>query len=124
VIGAPTVVTFSGGALSAALAPTDSAMPSGQYYKVTCAVPKQTVNGHSVGPFCRGRVRNPQASQSGFSGACSVHVAAALAASGAEILSGSVRLAAMAAAAGLMYPPVARRKSRGRCGVAPGTGAP
>ena len=54
VIGAPTVVTFSGGAFTASLAPTDSATPSGQYYKVTCAVPKQTVNGHSVGPFSWG----------------------------------------------------------------------
>jgi hypothetical protein len=36
------------------LAPTDSGTPSGQYYKVTCAVPKQTVNGHSVGPFSWG----------------------------------------------------------------------
>ena len=54
VIGAPTVVTFSGGAFTASLAPTDSGTPSGQYYKVTCAVPKQTVNGHSVGPFSWG----------------------------------------------------------------------
>jgi hypothetical protein len=54
VIGAPTVVTFSGGAFTASLAPTDSATPSGQYYKVTCAVPKQTVSGHSVGPFSWG----------------------------------------------------------------------
>jgi hypothetical protein len=54
VIGAPTVVTFSGGSFSVGLAPTDSGTPSGQYYKVTCAVPKQTVNGHSVGPFSWG----------------------------------------------------------------------
>jgi hypothetical protein len=41
VIGAPTVVTFSGGSFSVGLAPTDSGTPSGQYYKVTCAVPKR-----------------------------------------------------------------------------------
>lgn len=55
VIGAPTVVTFSGGALAAPVAPTDSASPSGtQYYKVTCAVPQQTVNGRLVGPYSWG----------------------------------------------------------------------
>jgi hypothetical protein len=54
VIGAPTVVRFSGGAFTFALAPTDSATPAGQYYKVTCSVPQQTVNGRSVGPFSWG----------------------------------------------------------------------
>ena len=42
VTGAPMVVNFgqtSPGAFSAALAPTDTASPSGQYYKVTCMVP-------------------------------------------------------------------------------------
>lgn len=54
VIGAPTVVKFSGGAFTTALAPTDSATPAGQYYKVTCSVPQQTVNGRLVGPFSWG----------------------------------------------------------------------
>ena len=54
VTGAPMVVSFSGGSFSASLAPTDSATPSGQYYKVTCAVPKQSVGGHAVGPYSWG----------------------------------------------------------------------
>jgi hypothetical protein len=54
VIGAPTVVRFSGGALTVPLVPTDSASPSTQYYKVTCAVPQQTVNGRLVGPYSWG----------------------------------------------------------------------
>jgi len=54
VIGAPTVVRFSGGAFTFALAPTDSATPAGQYYKVTCSVPQQAVNGRSVGPYSWG----------------------------------------------------------------------
>jgi len=54
VIGAPTVVKFSGGALTVPLVPTDSASPSTQYYKVTCAVPQQTVNGRLVGPYSWG----------------------------------------------------------------------
>jgi hypothetical protein len=54
VVGAPVVVKFTAGVFSAALTPTDSATPSGQYYKVTCSVPSQTVNGRSVGPFSWG----------------------------------------------------------------------
>ncbi len=54
VTGAPMVVSFSGGSFSASLAPTDSATPAGQYYKVTCAVPKQSVGGHVVGPYSWG----------------------------------------------------------------------
>jgi hypothetical protein len=50
VVGAPMVVKFSGGAFTAALSPTDSATPSGQYYKVTCGVPQQVVGGRTVGP--------------------------------------------------------------------------
>ena len=54
VTGAPMVVSFSGGSFSASLAPTDSATPAGQYYKVTCAVPKQSVGGHAIGPYSWG----------------------------------------------------------------------
>jgi len=54
VTGAPMVVPFSGGSFSAALAPTDSATPSGQYYRVTCSVPNQTVSGRTVGPYSWG----------------------------------------------------------------------
>ena len=54
VTAAPMVVRFSAGAFTAALAPTDSASPAGQYYKVTCAVPQQTVGGRSVGPYSWG----------------------------------------------------------------------
>ena len=54
VIGAPMTVPFTAGVFSASLAPTDTATPTGQYYKVTCAVPKQTVNGRSVGPYSFG----------------------------------------------------------------------
>jgi len=54
VTGAPMVVPFSGGSFSAALAPTDSATPSGQYYRVTCSVPNQTVSGRAVGAYSWG----------------------------------------------------------------------
>ena len=54
VTGAPMVVPFSGGSFSAALAPTDSATPSGQYYRVTCSVPNQTVSGRAVGQYSWG----------------------------------------------------------------------
>ena len=54
VVAAPTVVRFSGGAFTTALAPTDSATPAGQCYKVTSSVPQQTVNGRSVGPYSWG----------------------------------------------------------------------
>ena len=53
VVGSVTV-QFTGGSFSVSLAPTDSATPSGQYYKVSCAVPKQTVAGHVVGPLSWG----------------------------------------------------------------------
>lgn len=53
-VTSPTTVAFTAGAFSVALAPTDTATPSGQYYRVTCAVPKQTVSGRSVGPFSWG----------------------------------------------------------------------
>ena len=57
VVGAPTVVRFSGGVFSVSLAPTDSASSSTlvtQYYRVTCAVPQQTVSGHVVEPYSWG----------------------------------------------------------------------
>ena len=54
VTGVPMVVPFSGGSFSAALAPTDSATPSGQYYRVTCSVPNQTVSGRAVGQYSWG----------------------------------------------------------------------
>jgi len=50
VVGAPMVIKFSGGSFTASLSPTDSATPSGQYYKVTCGVPQQVVAGRTVGP--------------------------------------------------------------------------
>ena len=54
VVGTPMVVNFQGGSFAATLVPTDSASPSGQYYKVTCMVPAQTVGGRLVGPFSWG----------------------------------------------------------------------
>jgi hypothetical protein len=51
VIGAPMTVQFTAGAFTASLAPTDSVTPSGQYYKVTCAVPRQTVSGRLVAAY-------------------------------------------------------------------------
>lgn len=54
VTGAPMSVKFVAGALSATLAETDTATPSGQYYRVTCSVPQQIVNGRSVGAFSWG----------------------------------------------------------------------
>jgi len=55
VVGAPVVVPFAAGAFSAPLAPTDTATPQGQYYKVECAVPSQTTaTGYAVGPFSWG----------------------------------------------------------------------
>lgn len=56
VVGAPMTVQFSAGAFSATLAPTDTATPAGQYYVATCAIPRQTTNGHSVGPFSWGPI--------------------------------------------------------------------
>ena len=50
VAGTPVVFAFSNGSFSAALAPTDSASPTGQYYQVECAAPQQTINGNVVGP--------------------------------------------------------------------------
>ena len=54
VIGAPMQVKFTGGAFTAVLVPTDSATPSGQYYKVACSVPDQTVNGRAIAKFSWG----------------------------------------------------------------------
>jgi len=55
IVGAPMVVPFTAGAFSAALVPTDTATPQGQYYQVECAVPSQTTaNGYTVGPFSWG----------------------------------------------------------------------
>jgi len=54
VVGAPMVVSFQGGSFAATLAPTDSASPSGQYYKVNCIVPVQTFGGRLVGPYSWG----------------------------------------------------------------------
>jgi hypothetical protein len=48
VVGAPMTVSFTAGAFSASLAPTDSASPEGQNYKVTCAVPRQIVSGRTI----------------------------------------------------------------------------
>ena len=54
VIGAAVSVKFTAGQFSANVIPTDSASPSGQYYKVTCTVPDQVVNGRSVTKFSWG----------------------------------------------------------------------
>lgn len=54
VVGVPMTVSFTAGAFSATLAPTDSATPAGQNYKVTCAVPRQVVTGRTVGPYSWG----------------------------------------------------------------------
>jgi hypothetical protein len=54
VIGAPMTVPFAAGALAVALAPTDTATPSGQYYKMTCGVPRQSLPVGSVGPYSFG----------------------------------------------------------------------
>jgi hypothetical protein len=56
VVGAPTTVYFSGGAFSASLVPTDTATPAGQYYKVTCAVPRQTISGRLISGYSWGPV--------------------------------------------------------------------
>lgn len=54
VIGTPVNVSFTAGAFSVSLAPTDSATPGGQYYKVSCAIPAQTISGRVVGPYSYG----------------------------------------------------------------------
>jgi hypothetical protein len=54
VIGAQMTVKFTNGQFFATVAPTDSATPSGQYYKVTCAVPDQTMNGRAIAKFSWG----------------------------------------------------------------------
>jgi hypothetical protein len=50
ILAAPVSITFSTGALSLAVIPTDATTPSGQKYRVTYAVPSQLVNGHRIGP--------------------------------------------------------------------------
>jgi hypothetical protein len=54
IVGAPVVVPFTAGAFAAALTPTDSATPAGQYYKTSCQVPAQRVAGRSIGPYTWG----------------------------------------------------------------------
>ncbi|MBZ5621468.1 MAG: hypothetical protein LAQ69_22490 [Acidobacteriia bacterium] len=54
VIGVPITVPFARGVFSVAVAPTDTATPAGQGYKVTCAVPRQILGGRSVGPYAWG----------------------------------------------------------------------
>lgn len=54
IVGAPVLVRFTAGVFSVNLEPTDTASPAGQYYRVMCAVPLQTVSGRSVGPFTWG----------------------------------------------------------------------
>lgn len=44
------LVKFTAGVFSVNLTPTDTATPIGQYYRVTCSVPLQTVAGRSSGP--------------------------------------------------------------------------
>lgn len=51
IVGSPVTVSFTAGSFSVSLTPTDTATPSGQYYKTTCQVRSQTVNGHGVGPY-------------------------------------------------------------------------
>lgn len=54
VIGATVTVKFTNGQFLANVIPTDSATPAGQYYKVTCSIPDQTVNGHIITKFSWG----------------------------------------------------------------------
>ena len=51
IVGAPVQVSFTSGAFSVSLVPTDAQVPGGQYYSVTCTIPSQTVNGHRIGPY-------------------------------------------------------------------------
>lgn len=57
VIGAPTIVKFTVGAFTAALQPTDAATPSGQYYRVTCTIPAQTVGTREIRGYTDARAR-------------------------------------------------------------------
>ena len=50
VIGVPYTSTFTAGAFSVSLTPTDSATPSGQYYRVTCTARNAAGNTKSWGP--------------------------------------------------------------------------
>lgn len=54
IVGSPVVVPFNLGVFTANLVPTDSATPLGQYYRVTCQSPAQTVNGQKIQAFSWG----------------------------------------------------------------------
>jgi hypothetical protein len=48
--GASVTVPFTAGLLSVSLFPTDTAVPGGAYYQVTCNAGPQTVNGRKIQP--------------------------------------------------------------------------
>lgn len=50
VVGVPVRVPFTTGTFTVNLTPTDTATPAGQYYRVMCQAPLQTVGGRTVGP--------------------------------------------------------------------------
>lgn len=54
IIGAPVAVAFNGGYLNVNLVPTDTATPTGQYYRMTCTVPSQKVQGQQVSQYTVG----------------------------------------------------------------------
>jgi hypothetical protein len=51
VVGPPTAFKFTAGVFSIVTVPTDSATPSGQYYRINCYVPRQTNADHSVAAY-------------------------------------------------------------------------
>ena len=53
-VGGATQVQFTGGNLSVSLLPTDTMLPSGQAYSVTCGWPAQQINGHALAPYSWG----------------------------------------------------------------------